>query len=73
MRRLFTAIVAFTACLVADARAAMEAGPGSPPSESGLVIWILVAVFAFFVLVIGFTWYLIKSERRRQLEHKPRE
>jgi hypothetical protein len=73
MRRLFTAIVAFAACLAAGARAATEAGPGSPPSESGLVIWILAGVFAFFVLVIGFTWFLIKSERKRPLEHKPPE
>jgi hypothetical protein len=73
VRKLPVAFVPFLACLAADLHAATELGPGSPPSESYVVVWIVVGVFAFFALIVGFTWHILKAERKRMLEQKPPE
>jgi divalent metal cation (Fe/Co/Zn/Cd) transporter len=73
MRRLLSGIILFPASFSVIVQAAMEVEPSSPPSETALIVWVLVGVFIFFVMVGFFTWHLIKTERKRQLENKQSE
>jgi hypothetical protein len=70
MRKLLSGFTLLLACLAVYAQAAMDEGASSVPSETEGVVWILLAVFAFFVMIGYFTWRLIKSEQKRQLESK---
>lgn len=73
MRRLLCGIVLFPASFSEIVQAAMEVEPSSPPSDTVVVVWVLVGVFIFFVIVGFFTWQLIKTERKRQRENKQSE
>ena len=69
MGRLLSGIILSLAALPVHAFVAAQEAPGS---DSGTVVWILVGVFVFFGIVLGFTWQLVKNEHKERLENKDR-
>ena len=73
MARLLSGVALFLVCALAYAQGIVQQEEQSPPDETMLLVWILTGIFVFFAGVGLFTWHLIKSERKRQLEKKPPE
>ena len=73
MYQLLLGVTLFLAYLLAYAQASENGNPASQVSDTDIVIWVVLGIVVFCAITGFYTWNLVKSERKRQLQNKQPE